>query len=192
MEDFKKLPKMQSFKVGGSVENAYCGGGRMKKGGEVDAADIAQDKKIVKKAFAMHDKQEHAGEKTDLSKLKKGGRSKKEVGTVKKYKTGGEVTNVYEAKKSSGDKDNIKKVKEQVPVKLCGGKSVKKYSEGKTVDSSGSVLDTIKSVGKRLYENVMGTPEQNAAAQARLDKYEASKKAAAPSAPVAKKRGGRC
>jgi len=40
--------------------------------------DIAQDKAIVKKAFKMHDKQEHKGGKgTDLSKLKKGGKVKK-------------------------------------------------------------------------------------------------------------------
>ena len=184
MEDFKKLPKMQSFKTGGSVKNAYCGGGRMKKGGEVEsAAEIKQDKAIVKKAIAMHDKQEHKGEKTDLSKLKRGGRSKKEVGTVKKY---------------------------------CGGKSVKKMSDGKSTGElpqdltdriareeneadaavipkmAKNAIEAVKGVGKRLYENVMGTPEQNAAAQARLDKYEASKAAAAPSAPVAKKRGGKC
>lgn len=36
-------------------------------------ADIAQDKKLIKKAIAMHDKQEHPGKKTNLSKLKKGG-----------------------------------------------------------------------------------------------------------------------
>ena len=37
-------------------------------------ADIAQDKKLIKKAIAMHDKQEHKGSKgTNLSKLKKGG-----------------------------------------------------------------------------------------------------------------------
>ena len=35
--------------------------------------DIAQDKKLIKKAFSMHDKQEHPGKKTNLSKLKKGG-----------------------------------------------------------------------------------------------------------------------
>ena len=40
--------------------------------------DIKQDKAIVKKAFKMHDKQEHKGGKgTDLSKLKKGGKVKK-------------------------------------------------------------------------------------------------------------------
>ena len=36
--------------------------------------DIAEDKKLIKKAFKMHDKQEHKGGKgTNLSKLKKGG-----------------------------------------------------------------------------------------------------------------------
>jgi len=118
MEGFKSLPKMQCFKEGGSVKpKAMCYGGKMKKGGEVDAADIKQDKAIVKKALAMHDKQEHPGEKTDLSKLRKGGRAKKAVGTVQKYKAGGSVTNVYEAKKSAGDKDNIRKVKDIAPTK---------------------------------------------------------------------------
>jgi len=54
MDGFKCLPKM---KTGGSVGND----------------DIKQDKKIVKKAFAMHDKQAHEGKKTDLSKLRDGG-----------------------------------------------------------------------------------------------------------------------
>ena len=36
--------------------------------------DVAEDKKLIKKAFAMHDKQSHDGKKTDLSKLKKGGK----------------------------------------------------------------------------------------------------------------------
>ena len=44
-----------------------------KKGGHVDAADLAADKKLIKRAMAMHDKQEHKGEHTDLSRLKKGG-----------------------------------------------------------------------------------------------------------------------
>jgi hypothetical protein len=59
-----------------------------KKGYESEAADMAQDKKVVKKAFKMHDEQEHEGEKTDLSKLKKGGRAKMK-GTVRSYKAGG-------------------------------------------------------------------------------------------------------
>ena len=36
--------------------------------------DVAQDKKMIKKAFAMHDKQEHKGGKgTNLTKLCRGG-----------------------------------------------------------------------------------------------------------------------
>jgi hypothetical protein len=35
--------------------------------------DLAQDKKMIKKAVAMHDKQLHGGKKTELSKLAKGG-----------------------------------------------------------------------------------------------------------------------
>ena len=44
--------------------------------------DLKQDKKLIKKAFSMHDKQEHPGKHTNLSKLKKGG-------TTKKMKAGG-------------------------------------------------------------------------------------------------------
>ena len=54
MDDFKCLPKMKA-------------------GGSVDSDDIKQDKKIIKKAFAMHDKQSHEGKKTDLRKLRDGG-----------------------------------------------------------------------------------------------------------------------
>ncbi len=35
--------------------------------------DIVEDKKLVKKAVGMHDKQLHGGKKTKLSGLKKGG-----------------------------------------------------------------------------------------------------------------------
>lgn len=38
--------------------------------------DEAEDKKLIKKAFKMHDKQEHPGKKTDLTALKKGGKTK--------------------------------------------------------------------------------------------------------------------
>ena len=36
--------------------------------------DKAQDKSMIKKAVGMHDKQQHAGKKTNLSKLKNGGK----------------------------------------------------------------------------------------------------------------------
>jgi hypothetical protein len=41
--------------------------------------DIQEDKKLIKKAFGMHDKQEHTGEHTNLSKLKKGGKAAKKM-----------------------------------------------------------------------------------------------------------------
>ena len=42
--------------------------------------DIAQDKAIVKKAFKMHDKQEHKGGKgTNLTKLSKGGKTNEDM-----------------------------------------------------------------------------------------------------------------
>ena len=116
MEDFKCMPKMAHFKEGGHAKKeAYCGGGKAyKKGGEV--MDEKQDKALIKKAFKQHDESEHDKEPTEI-KLRKGGRASKKEGTVRKFKTGGSVVNTYEAKKSSGDLDNIKKVKDIKPGK---------------------------------------------------------------------------
>jgi len=113
MEDFKSTAKMQCFKEGGSVKYKS----RHSEKSEM-SEDIAQDKKVVKKAFAMHDKQEHPGEKTDLAKLNKGGRAKKEKGTVKKYKCGG---GVFGAKKTKEDIKNMDAAKTCKPKKLQAG-----------------------------------------------------------------------
>ena len=51
--------------------------------------DMAQDKKMVKKAVGMHDKQMHGGKKTDLATLKKGGMCS--GGKAKKMASGGYV-----------------------------------------------------------------------------------------------------
>jgi hypothetical protein len=37
------------------------------------------------------------------------------------------------------------------------------------------VVEPVKAAGKKLYENVMGTPEQNRIAQENMDKVKASK-----------------
>ena len=61
-------------------------------------ADIKQDKAIVKKAFKMHDAQEHKGGKgTDLSKLKKGGT------VMKKMAMGGSAKETMGPKNMSKD-----------------------------------------------------------------------------------------
>lgn len=126
MNEFKSNTKMQCFKEGGQV--SY----KSRRSTSVsESKDITQDKKLIKKAFSLHDSQEHKGEKTDLSTLKKGGRAKKAVGTVNKYKTGGAVENAYGAKKSDKDIKDIANTKRQKPAMLCGGKSVKKMADGR-------------------------------------------------------------
>jgi hypothetical protein len=118
MKEFSALPKMKSdvkcYKEGGSVYKS-----RHSETAE-SSQDVAQDKKIVKKAFSMHDKQEHEGSKTDLSKLRRGGRAKKETGTVNKFKCGG-TTKV----KPTGDK------KADAPSKaVAKGKELPKFKDG--------------------------------------------------------------
>lgn len=48
-------------------------GKKFNKGGAMKHEDIKMDKKVVKKAVGMHDKQQHGGKKTNLATLKKGG-----------------------------------------------------------------------------------------------------------------------
>jgi hypothetical protein len=69
----KEVPNINLNKYIGKKE-----GGMAKSDMKEDMkADVKQDKAIVKKAFKMHDKQEHKGGKgTDLSKLKGGGMAK--------------------------------------------------------------------------------------------------------------------
>jgi Family of unknown function (DUF6496) len=56
-------------------------GEALSKGGmkraEGGSTDVTQDKALIKKAIKMHDAQEHKGEHTDLSHLKKGGEESK-------------------------------------------------------------------------------------------------------------------
>ena len=147
MEGFKNSTKMKYFKTGGSVVSDK----KVVNKTISASTELAKDKALVKKGVSQHESFLHKGEpKTEL-KLKTGGRAKKATGTVKKFKAGGNVTNVYEAKKKAGDKDAIKKVKQikatkaaapskaavkakGTPAKFCMGKSVKKYAEGKSVD----------------------------------------------------------
>ena len=81
---------------------------KMAKGGMAED-DIKQDKKLIKKAFGMHDKQEHKGEHTNLSKLKKGGMA------MKKMASGGM------AKESMGPRTMSKDVEKESNSKLKHG-----------------------------------------------------------------------
>jgi hypothetical protein len=96
--DKKKPMKMASGgmpmveKDGKSVPAfAADGKGKMAKGGMAHS-DVKMDKKVVKKAVGMHDKQQHGGKKTNLTKLARGGGIEikgKTKGTMVKMKNGG-------------------------------------------------------------------------------------------------------
>jgi len=62
------------------------------------------------------------------------------------FKEGGTVTNVYEAKKSSGDKDNIRKVKDIAPSKAAAKPNFKDSDVAKEKSkSSGDAVALVKS-----------------------------------------------
>jgi hypothetical protein len=185
MEDFKKLPKMQSFKVGGKVSKKFTAAMEKEfpKGATITPAqDEAEDKKMVKKAVGQHESALHEGEPKTKLKLKTGGRTKKEVGTVQKY-CGGSSVKSY-----------------------CGGKSVKKYNgaDGSYVTSDKTpdqIVAEDTRIGNQGDRELVAAPLR-AAKNYVKDKVQSMfgtkpteaeiKKATTPSAPVAKKRGGRC
>jgi hypothetical protein len=92
----------QALRGGGLAKRGI--GAALKEGGK---ADMAQDKALIKKAFKMHDAQEHKGEHTKLDKLKKGGMAKEE-------------SKMHEAKESK------KKEKMEESKMKKGGRAMKK------------------------------------------------------------------
>lgn len=97
--------------------------GYMKKGGLAMKHDDAKmDKKTVKKAVGMHDKQMHGGKKTDMTKLKKGGMTKMAMGGMA-YASGGKV-----AKCAEGGAIKPKKM-------ACGGAT--KMAKGGGIEKRG-------------------------------------------------------
>lgn len=127
MEGFKSNPKMKSdiacFKEGGSVYKSRTH--------KEDPKEVSEDKAMVKKGIRQHETAKHKGEEKTEIKLKQGGRSKKDSGSVRKYKTGGlcnpmktgGVTNVkkeggaIEMKKGRDDKKSIANIKKAKPGK---------------------------------------------------------------------------
>jgi hypothetical protein len=87
-EEFMKADKGRKFGAGGALKQTDAESnpglaklptevrnkmGYMKKGGDVKHSDVKMDKKVVKKAVGMHEKQLHGGKKSNLTTLKKGG-----------------------------------------------------------------------------------------------------------------------
>lgn len=139
--EFMKADKGRKFKEGGAM-------------------DMAQDKKLVKKAVKMHDQQLHGGKKTNLSKLAKGGYCG--GGKMKKYAEGGSVKKDFKVIGLDGKETNLKEGVYEPEMMKAENNPTRRAFE--------SAVEGVKSVGKRLKDNVMGTEEQNKAAKERLDK----------------------
>jgi hypothetical protein len=106
-EEFMKADKGRKFSTGGALKQTDAESnpglaklptevrnkmGYMKKGGDVKHSDVKMDKKVVKKAVGMHEKQLHAGKKSNLTKLARGGGVEmkgKTKGTMVKMTKGG-------------------------------------------------------------------------------------------------------
>ena len=115
-KEFNKADKGRKFRSGGMSD--------MK---EDMKADIKQDKAIVKKAFKMHDAQEHKGGKgTNLSKLKKGGE------TMKKMASGGSVKPSTMAKDVEAGSNKLLKFGESAVQK-------RGHTKGKNLGDSGPI-----------------------------------------------------
>jgi hypothetical protein len=73
-KEFNEADKGKKFRSGGMAKKEmHSEKSEMK-------MDINQDKKLIKKAFGMHDKQLHENKKTNLTKLKGGGMAKETMG----------------------------------------------------------------------------------------------------------------
>lgn len=123
---------------------ALRGGGIAKRGMGValkDGGDVKQDKALIKKAFKMHDMQEHKGEHTKLDKLKKGGMAKeeskmheakeskkKEMMEESKMKKGGRAMKASGGGlKPVGDLRIPRKIRSSLDYMKKGGRAKKKY-----------------------------------------------------------------
>lgn len=160
-KDFAEADKGRKFGTGGRADlqkinkpttehgkqSLFKGGGMATKKmehaekGEMKM-DLAQDKKMIKKAFAMHDKQEHKGSRTDLSKLKKGGKAcmatggmarmgaKGEHAVQKKAKQGAEMVKMAKGGLASGHKSAdgiaVRGKTRGMQAAMCGGGMARK------------------------------------------------------------------
>ena len=95
-------------------------GKKFKEGGASMKSDLKQDKKVVKKALSMHDKQAHGGKKTDLTKLKHGGMMPKGMMPFEKSKKDVEMKGVKEGSKKDMMMDK-KQMMGKAPMKFAKG-----------------------------------------------------------------------
>jgi len=102
--------------------------GKKFKGGGMAHPDIKEDKKLIKRAFKMHDEQEHQGKHTNLNKLKKGGLAMKK--TFKDMEKNEVEFMRKKGAPSSMIKHEKKEMSEEKGEPMCGGGKVKKMAAG--------------------------------------------------------------
>lgn len=127
-KEFNRADKGKKFNEGGTT---------------MKHEDIKLDKKIVKKAVSMHDKQQHGGKKTNLAGLKKGGILEK--GTGEKY-----------ASKAAMMRHEKKETKAEE--KKEHGK-VKKYADGGIINTIKNMFKSDKAAPKGKAKGVAITKE---------------------------------
>ena len=117
-------------------------------------SDVQEDKKLIKKAFRMHDKQEHKGAHTNLTKLKEGGIMAKESMGPKSMSKDVEKGSNKNIKfgQSAVQKRGLTKGKELgVSGKSVGiesEKNIKSYSKATKMAKGGGVESKGKTKGK--------------------------------------------
>lgn len=162
MEGFKANPKMKSdiacYKEGGSVYKSRTH--------KEDPKEAAEDKAMVKKGIRQHEAAKHKGEEKTEITLKKGGRSKKEGGNVRKYKTGGVCNPMKDGgaigmKKDKADKKDIAQTKKAKAGKADTPSAAtgKKKESPKTDNKAAKKTMTASMVG-----SLPATPEAPSAA----------------------------
>lgn len=123
-EDFMKADKGRKFAKGGLARHE----------------DEAMDKKMIKKAVGMHDKQLHGGKKTDMAKLKKGGKiTAANYDNVNGKTFAGKESKTEEAKekKMFGSGSAYKKAEAKYEGEMKKGGCVKKYARGGGIEIKG-------------------------------------------------------
>jgi len=116
-------------------------GRKFKEGGTMKHDDIKEDKKLIKKAFGMHDKQLHESKKTDLSKLKKGGMAMTKYDKTPKPSTMAKEVEAGSGKKIAHGESDVQKRghtkgMEERNYKTLGIQSGAKGGSNKTVNAA--------------------------------------------------------
>ena len=177
-KDFTKADKGRKFKDGGMAHT-----------------DIKEDKKLIKRAFKMHDAQEHKGEHTNLSKLKKGG-----IAMKKTFKDM-EKREVELLRKKGAPTSMVKHEKmemsEEKGEPMCGGGKVKKMAAGGKAKVDPKVVASLNAQAARAPARPVPTMPMTAPPMARppmaapMNPARPPMAAAGPMAPPPMKKGGR-